>query len=160
MDQQCYRKTTKGNQEIAERSGFLSSTARRLLIRLDGKRTRGELLKAMSLDELEESLARLELLKMVEEVSGLNQAGLAGIDKQALAQVYKMMFMSNQQYLAGKLDRFLEEDFALIQNRAGLETVLEHWHKLLCDAGHEVTAYAYLKQINAALGWNNKIPSL
>jgi hypothetical protein len=156
MDQQCFRKTAKGIKEIEERSGFLSQIARRLLITMDGKKTRGELLKAFSLPDFEEALAKLELLKMVEEVSppaAVPTSKLLDIDKHALSQVRNIMHMSNQQYLAGKLDRFLAEDFNKIHSKAELEPVLEHWHRLLCDEGHSVTAYAHLRQIKATLGW-------
>ncbi|MFC7418964.1 hypothetical protein ACFQNF_03630 [Iodobacter arcticus] len=155
MDQQRFTKTAKGSKEIEERSGLLSSVARRILIMTDGKRSRADLLQTFSINELEEGLARLELLKLVEEV-GSNSHGIVSIDQRALSQIRQMMHMSNQQYLAGQLDRFLNEDFAHIHNRAGLEPVLEHWHRLLCDAGHEVTAYAYLRQIKSTLGWDKR----
>ncbi|MEJ2792396.1 hypothetical protein WAE56_03185 [Iodobacter sp. LRB] len=157
MDQPRFTKTAKGSKEIEERSGLLSSVARRILIMVDGKRTRSDLLQAFSLAELEEGLSRLELLKMIEESSGpANSHEGVSINQRALAQIRQMMYMSNQQYLAGQLDRFLDKDFALIHDRAGLEPVLEHWHRLLCDAGHEVTAYAYLRQIKTTLGWSKK----
>ncbi len=155
MDQQRFSKTAKGSKEIEERSGLLSPLARRLLIMMDGKRTRGDLLQTFSLDELEEALARLELLKLVEEISGPITVA-ASIDSRAMSQIRQMMYMSNQQYLAGQLDRFLNEDFTQIHDRAGLEPVLEHWHRLLCDAGQEVVAYAYLRQIKTTLGWDKK----
>jgi hypothetical protein len=155
MDQQRFSKTAKGSKEIEERSGLLSPLARRLLIMMDGKRTRGDLLQTFSLDELEEALARLELLKLVEEVSGIITPA-SRIDSRAMSQIRQMMYMSNQQYLAGQLDRFLHEDFTKIHDRAGLEPVLEHWHRLLCNAGQEVVAYAYLRQIKTSLGWDKK----
>ncbi|MGL4605491.1 MAG: hypothetical protein ACRCU9_15245 [Iodobacter sp.] len=161
MNNQCFGKTAKGNKELEERSGLLSPVARRVLIMMDGKRSCGDLLSTFSQDELEEGLARLELLKMVEEIilpeishpAAAVQSHSPAIDKQALAQVKKIMHMSNQQYLAGKLDRFLDEDFPRIHNKAGLEPALEQWHKMLCDSGNDVSAYAYLRQIKATLGW-------
>ncbi|AZN37419.1 hypothetical protein [Iodobacter ciconiae] len=157
MDQPHFTKTAKGSKEIEERSGVLSSVARRILIMVDGKRTRSDLLQTFSLAELEEGLTRLELLKMIEESSSrTNNYGGVSISQQALTQIRQMMYMSNQQYLAGQLDRFLDKDFALIHDRAGLEPVLKHWHRLLCDAGHEVAAYGYLKQIKTTLGWSKK----
>ncbi|MBY0444745.1 MAG: hypothetical protein K2Q15_05990 [Burkholderiales bacterium] len=155
MDQQRFSKTAKGSKEIEERSGLLSSVARRILIMMDGKRTRSDLLQTFSVAELEEALSKLELLKLVEDVSG-TVAAPASIDSRALSQIRQMMHMSNQQYLSGQLDRFLNEDFAKINNRASLESVLEHWHRLLCNAGEEVAAYAYLRQIKATLGWDKK----
>lgn len=155
MDQQRFSKTAKGSKEIEERSGLLSPMARRILIMIDGKRTRGELLQTFGVNELEEALVKLELLKLIDDASNMPTAQIS-IDSRALSQIRQMMHMSNQQYLAGQLDRFLNEDFAKINNRASLESVLEHWHRLLCNAGEEVVAYAYLRQIKATLGWDKK----
>ena len=57
--QDTYRKTDKGKQEIAERTFGLESRARRLLIMIDGQRADAELSVYLRPGELESTLALL-----------------------------------------------------------------------------------------------------
>ena len=61
----CLAKTDKGRQEIARRTGALSSVQRRLLILVDGQKTVNDLGAYVRVGELDDALQYLMFLELV-----------------------------------------------------------------------------------------------
>lgn len=70
-----FAKTTKGHEEIENRSGELTPRVRRLLIFVDGKRSVEDLRGMLIADDLTHTLGMLEELGYIEVVSLTDSAG-------------------------------------------------------------------------------------
>jgi hypothetical protein len=165
-------KTDLGAQELQNRSPGFPIKQRQLLFLIDGSKRIADLAAfSPNLEDL-----KLRLIKLVEQ--GLIQtqdirrdplptifdatvqpvaqpATNPAIKKlpsnKALQNVRRIISMTDQNYLANKLEYMLTDVFDVMTTADELQFCIDRWQKTMRETGHQEMADAYMWQIRSAL---------
>ncbi|UXY15594.1 hypothetical protein N8I74_00845 [Chitiniphilus purpureus] len=161
-----FRKTDQGSEEVRTRGHGLSPKLRQLLIMIDGKTAVGQLPLQLPQKELVHRLMELEWDGFIERIGGVAAGSNATapsapapaaftVERNAIsaaqaARVRTILYMSNQNQLAGALDDLLLQLEGVVDKKV-LEAGITRWQQLMHQRGHDAIMQTYLAQIRAAL---------
>jgi hypothetical protein len=123
-----FAKSTRGQQEIQQRSGELTPRVRRLLILVDGKRSVDELRQVFPADDLTHSLGLLEETGLIEMLTDASLAGPSGTTAQrASLTAFRTLAGGDPANLEnlGKARHFMSNTINSFVGTVGTSTLLE-----------------------------------
>ena len=160
-------KSDAGLREVQHRTPGFPPRLRQLLILIDGTKCFDDFLGLQAdRDTLAAQLRQLIELQLVTE-SGQPAFGATAPaaptptpaptssstlpSVSARQKVRRIISMTDQAYLANKLEFMLSDVYDVLTNREDLQFCIDRWQKALKDAGHTELADAYLAQVRTAL---------
>ncbi|QLG88899.1 hypothetical protein HQ393_11995 [Chitinibacter bivalviorum] len=163
-------RTDSGNHELQARTPGFPIKQRQLLFLIDGQKRIADLAAfSPDLEDLKLRLIKLQEMGLI-QTHAIERTPLPTIfdatiqpvepvrtktkqlpSTKALQNVRRIISMTDQTYLANKLEYMLVDVFDVMQTADELQFCIDRWQKTLREAGFHEMADAYMWQVRSAL---------